>query len=165
MLEKYYYDCSMYRGFTEVGKITLFQNGTVYLKWGNLSVKGPLRCVGNCTPGSIPIAARGMYIVEGGRTQAVVFYQLNAYIGYVLAVPLVFYAYALFLVAGGKLDRLYRGLKGAVLAGVLTSALAAPVAFLNAPLATLLLICGLLTTSIGAYALFKIRQWTKSILT
>ena len=53
-----YYDCVIYRGFAKVGEIVLYQNGTFRSEWG------VLKCVGDCTPGSLVAAAtRSVYEV------------------------------------------------------------------------------------------------------
>lgn len=160
------YDCVVYRGFSEVGRVAIFQNGTVDFKWGTVSVRGPLRCVGNCTPGSLTaIGIRGIYVVEGGGTTSVVFYHLNAYLGYILAVPVALYIYALALIASGALEKMYRGLKIVVVAGTVATALSIFTTPLEPISAAALSICGLSTTALGVYAVRRVRQWVMSMLT
>ncbi len=160
------YDCVIYKGFSEVGRFTLFQNGTMDLRWGTISARAPLRCVSNCTPGSLtPIGVRGMYVIEGGEAISVVFYHLNAYLGYVLAVPIALYAYALALIAGGTLEKIYRGLKTAVVAGVAATAISLPTAPLEPISAAALSACGLSTAALGLHAIRRVRRWVTSMLT
>lgn len=83
-----------------------------------------MSCVSNCTPGSLTaIGVRGIYVVKGGEAASVVFYRLDAYLGHVLAVLVALYVYALALIASGTLEKIYRGLKIAIIAGIATTAL------------------------------------------
>lgn len=160
------YDCVIYRGFSEVGRVAIFPNGTVDFKWGTISARGPLRCVSNCTPGSLTaIGIRGIYVVKGGEATSVVFYYLNAYIAYIFAVPVALYIYALSLIVSATLEKIYRGLKIVIIAGVVATALSIFMTLLEPISAAVLSTCGLSTAALGAYAVKRVRQWVMSMLT
>ncbi|MEM4492551.1 MAG: hypothetical protein QXJ71_02185 [Pyrobaculum sp.] len=159
-----YYDCVIYRGFAKVGEIVLYQNGTFRSEWGGVSARGVLKCVGNCTPGSLVAAApRSVYVV-GREAYWAPLYYVN-YFAYALAAPMALYLYALLLAAGGSLERMYRALRASLAAGLAAASLAVPIVLLDQALGTAALAPGVANALWGWWALRRVRRWTRSILT